>query len=246
MSHLSSIAPPGFYEAALIGPDELKREGWVPTQHINGRVTCPLPNNTVATNWKHSWIYRDDFPSLVPGLHDNRLKQLQSAKVDEDEAVIMVDPATPGVLSDHFIDWALMVYLNTRNIPFALHNDIRGVRFYSANQSDPGQWRPTDPLVLFSPQNLEENEIAFHLTANLTPDVVDPLLQALASPELKCQTMQIWGRNADDWLTKELEKRGGKYSSRMEPTAYIPNGLAWYGATNIRPRWDDTEMWCWS
>ena len=247
-SFLTSIAPEGFYEACLIGPDEEKRQGWIIHKNAeNGDLTWRLPTRDEADRgddkrWIWAWVYASEVDEIVPVLSRIARKKLEDTPVEEGMTVIRPDPASPGVIPEYVgHHWIAGMRWGRRCIP--PKSSTIGVRMYpSSSPSSAPKWSADQPLVLFTAATLAETEIAITLTHDLVAAAIPSLISALA--QLDGESIRAWGLEPDDVFVEELVKRGGNYSYRLK-AAYpiIPSGVAWYGPKGTNARIDGLEFW---
>ena len=245
-SFLTSIAPDGFYEACLIGPDEDQREGWITHQNAeNGDLTFKLPTLAEAERgddkgWTYGWVYASEIEAMIPVLSRIAKKKLEDTPVEEGLTVIRPDPASPGVIPDYAgYHWAAGIRWGRPSIHPP--SSAIGVRLYPSSSS-PEKWTEDQPLVLFTPAVLTETEIAITLTHDLVPAAIPSLISALA--QVDGESIRSWGLEKDDVFVEELVKRGGKFEYRIKPDyPVIPCGVAWYGPKGTNARIDGLEFW---
>ena len=240
---MTSVAHEGFYEAALIGPNEDERPGWIP--HKNAENTDlrwdmkPEDKSAEDGEWKWTWVYQDEIEKMLPLLSEINQGRLKNTVVEDDMTVIRPDPATPGVIMDYADYHALGLMDHQSPVP---KTTPIGVRFYpSSSAASPPGYTKDHPLVLFITSLFNQDEISITWTSGLSPSVIPPLIAVLHQVE-GAKSLRAWGLDRDDVLVKEFVKRGGKLEDRTE-TNFYPIGVAWYGPKGTRARVDGLEIW---
>ena len=236
------MAPPGFYEGALIGPDAAHRQGWIARAHENGEIVVPVPQRSAGAsasadkNW--SWLYPKDItPDLAQSLSSAKRRKLESTAVAKGAAIMAVDPASPGLLTGRFFEYHFLSGANYENRgPTPAATPI-GLRFEESDDA---------ALVLFNNHIWSSGELSITMMSNVAASHLDTVLEAISDPLFGCDSLKFWGMTRDDGLAKELIKRGGEFRLRCDPSQFMPFGVAWYGEADVEARFDGTEMWMWT
>lgn len=247
LTHLSSFAPPGFYEGVLIGPKEEGREAWLsrPQENIMlnwdfGDSPSPSPSSP-DLGW--TYVYSTEYDDLAQEIAKAHLRELEAAEVKEGDKLFRIKPTSPGLL--RFADNHMVFGTSVTRDMIAPDKPV-GIRWFSRhdNSAAPPPFKSTDPMVLFLDHGVGEGELIIQMVLNVSSEIAESVLDMLVEYCQKAESPMTKMRALcpPEAFEKEVVKRGGKVEDRK---TWIPHGTCYYGRTGSG--WlVDNQVWTWA
>ena len=238
-----------FYEHCYIGPGD-QRPGWEFKDTSNTALKWtmrPIPlSSPNPTAWSHDFIRFDQLASVAPTV--SRACRRDVDRIDtKGRSLVYFDPGSPGMLLHN--DCASRLFVNPYSRKTYLPDAIVGVRLFPSNRAS-SEIEDVDPIVLFSPNCVDQEVLYVTLTVNLSteiiPNLVETLIEAGKASSPVCDRLVAAAvDDRVDWV-EVLVSAGAVVESRYtmtKPQAVWPLGAAWYGKEEEQVVWRGTEFW---